>query len=167
MALRFEYPELNARNVALGAVFAAGVTVATMMISIPVGVGYLNFGEIVIYIAAFLFGGTVGGLAGGVGAAAADVLLGWAMYAPITLIVKGLEGFVVGSLSKESSKSKLIAVALGAPFMIVGYFFARVYFEGFPAAILQELPIDLIQAAVGAAVALPLSQALKSYLERS
>ena len=160
-------PELSARNVALGAVFAAGVAVATILVSIPVGVGYLNFGEIVIYTAAFLFGGTVGGLSGGVGAAVADIILGWAFYAPVTFIVKGLEGFVIGQLSGESTKSKLFAVAVGAPFMIAGYFFARVYFEGFPAAVFQELPIDLVQASVGAAVALPLSKALEAYMGRN
>ncbi len=158
--------ELDARNVALGAVFAAGVAIATIMVSIPLGIGYLNFGEIVIYTAAFLFGGTVGGLSGGIGAAAADVILGWAFYAPVTLIVKGLEGFVVGRFSGKSWKGKLFGVAAGAPFMILGYFFARAYFEGFPAAVLQELPIDLIQAAVGAAVAIPLSRALEPYLGR-
>ncbi len=153
---------LDARTVALAAVFAAAVTVATMMISIPVGLGYLNFGEIVIYTAAFLFGGLVGGLSGGIGAAAADIILGWAFYAPITLVVKGLEGFMVGRLSGKSVKSKLVAVGIGAPIMIIGYTIARAFFEGIPAAILQELPIDVIQAAVGLAVALPLAKALRS-----
>lgn len=145
----------------MSAVFAAAVAVATMAISIPVGLGYLNFGEVVIYTAAFLFGGIVGGLAGGIGAAAADVILGFAMYAPITFVAKGIEGYVVGRLAGASTRSKLVAVAAGAPFMITAYVLARVYFEGIPAAILQELPIDVIQAVVGAAIALPISQALQ------
>lgn len=152
---------LNASIVAMSAVFAAAVAVATMAISIPVGLGYLNFGEVVIYTAAFLFGGIVGGLAGGIGAAAADVILGFAMYAPITFVAKGIEGYVVGRLAGTSTRSKLVAVAAGAPFMIAAYVLARAYFEGIPAAIFQELPIDIIQAVVGAAIALPISQALQ------
>mgnify|MGYP006293576205 CR=1 FL=1 len=153
---------MDAKTVALSSVFATGVAIATLAVSIPVGLGYLNFGEIVIYTAAFLFGEIVGGIAGGVGAAAADLILGFAMYSPITLVVKGLEGYDVGRVSGRSTKSKLLAVGLGAPIMIIGYTLARAYFEGIPAAIFQELPIDILQATVGLAVALPLSRELKS-----
>ncbi len=156
-----EKPLLDAKTVALSAVFAAGVAIATIAVSIPIGLGYLNFGEIVIFTAAFLFGSIVGGLSGGIGAAAADVILGWAFYAPITLVVKGLEGFVVGKVSGESTKSKVIAVGAGAPIMIAGYTIARAYFEGWPAALFQELPIDIIQAGVGAAIGLPLAEILQ------
>jgi len=155
---------LDARTVALSAVFAAGVAVATMAIAIPFGQGYLNFGEIVIFTAAFLFGGIVGGLAGGVGAAAADIILGWGFYAPITLVVKGLEGFVVGEVSGESVKSKLIGVGVGAPIMIFGYTLARAYFEGVPAALFIELPINVVQAGVGAAIGLPLAEVLQEFV---
>ncbi|MFW6265337.1 MAG: ECF transporter S component [Halanaeroarchaeum sp.] len=157
-------PRLDAATVAMSAVVAAAVAVATMAVSIPVGIGYLNFGEIVIYTGAFLFGRLVGALAGGIGAAAADVVLGYAMYAPITLVAKGTEGFVVGHVAGASTRSKVIAVAAGAPFMIVAYVLARAYFEGIPAAIFQELPVDILQAVVGLIVALPLSQALQSRL---
>lgn len=157
-------PRLDATVVAMSAVVAAAVAVATMAVSIPIGIGYLNFGEIVIYTAAFLFGGIVGGLGGGIGAAAADVILGYAMYGPITLVAKGLEGYVVGRLSGTSTRSKVVAVAVGAPIMIVSYVLARAYFEGVPAALLSELPSDILQAAVGLLVALPLSRALESRL---
>lgn len=151
-------------TVAMAAVFAAATAVGTMFVSIPVGIGFLNFGEIVIYTAAFLFGGVVGGLAGGVGAAAADVMLGYAVFAPITFVVKGLEGFVVGTVAGESARSKALAVLVGAPFMIVGYFLAVAYFEGVPAAVANELPIDILQAVVGYAIATPITAALQDRL---
>lgn len=152
--------------IAMSAVFAAATWVGTMFVSIPVGPGFFNVGEIVIYTAAFLFGGVVGGLAGGIGAAAADVTLGFAIWAPITFVVKGLEGFVVGQLAGASFRSKVIAVALGAPFMIVGYFVAAYFLVGGPYAIFNELPMDVLQAAVGFAVAYPLSTILEDRLPR-
>lgn len=156
--------QLDATVVALSAVTGAAVAVATMFVSIPVGLGYLNFGEVVIYTAAFLFGGVVGGLGGGIGAAVADVILGFAFYAPVTLVAKGLEGYVVGRLAGSSVKRQALAVAIGAPFMIVAYVAARAYLEGIPAALFQELPIDILQAVVGFAVAVPLSRALRTRL---
>ena len=152
--------------VAMSAVFAAATAIATMFVAIPVGIGFLNFGEIVIYTAAFLFGGLVGGIAGGVGAAAADVVLGFTVWAPVTFLGKGLEGFVVGQLSGESPRSKAVAVAAGAPFMIVGYFLWAAYLEGLPYAVASELPIDVVQAVVGLLIALPLSHALQDRLPR-
>lgn len=154
--------QLDARNVALSAVFAAAVAVGTLAVSIPVGIGYLNFGEVLIYTAAFLFGPIVGALAGGIGAAAADVYLGFTVFAPVTFLVKGAEGAIVGSLSGASTRSKVIAVAAGAPVMIVGYVVVVAYFEGLPVALASELPIDILQAVVGFAVALPLSKAVES-----
>jgi len=58
--------------------------------------GYFNFGEIGVYVSAILFGPIVGAFAGGLGSAMADIILGYFWYAPGTLIIKGLEGFVVG-----------------------------------------------------------------------
>ena len=80
--------------------------------------------------------------------------------------MKGLEGFVVGQLAGPSPASKAIAVALGAPFMIVGYFVAAYVLVGAPYAIFNELPMDVLQAAVGFAVAYPLSAALEDRLPR-
>lgn len=166
--LDVEFDQLRDPSVvALSAVFAAATMVGTYFVQIPFGPGYFNFGEIVIYTAAFLFGGIVGGLAGGIGAAAADVATGaFAFFAPFTLVIKGLEGFVVGQLAGESTKSKVIAVAVGAPIMIGGYVLTVAYFYGVPAALGSELPMDIIQAAVGFAIALPLSQALQDRIPR-
>jgi uncharacterized membrane protein len=154
--------QLDARNVALSAVFAAAVAVGTLAVSIPVGIGYLNFGEVLIYTAAFLFGPVVGAIAGGVGAAAADVYLGFTMWAPITFVLKGIEGAIVGYLSGESTRSKVVAVVAGAPVMIVGYVAVVAYLEGIPVAVASELPIDVLQAVAGLVIAVPLTTAVES-----
>ncbi|MDZ7849584.1 MAG: ECF transporter S component [Halodesulfurarchaeum sp.] len=153
--------DLDASTVAFSAVIGAAVAVATLFTRIPVGIGYLNFGEVFIYTGAFLFGGTVGGLAGGIGAAAADVISGYVFFAPVTLVAKGIEGYVVGEVAGDSLRSKAIAVALGAPFMIVAYVLAVAYLEGLPLALAKELPVDILQAVVGFAIAVPLSKLLE------
>lgn len=153
--------------IAMTAVFAAATFIGTRSITVPVGPGVFNVGEIVIYTAAFLFGGVVAGLAGGIGAAAFDVSTGaFAFFAPFTLVFKGLEGYIVGQLAGETVRSKVIAVLAGAPVMIIGYTVTVAYFYGIPAAIGGELPIDILQAAIGLAVALPVSQALQDRLPR-
>lgn len=156
---------LDATVVALSAVSGAAVTVATVVLPIPIGgFGFFNLGEVVIYTVAFLFGGVVGGLAGGIGAAIGDVYLQFYFWAPVTLVAKGIEGYVVGRLAGESRRRKAFAVAVGAPFMIGAYVLVTAYVEGIPSALAKELPADIIQAVVGLAIAIPLSEALRSRL---
>ena len=93
---------LTTTQLALTPIFTALVTVATMVftISVPATSGYFNVGETVIYITAILFGPYVGAIAGGVGAAISDLILA-PVFAPATLIIKALEGAIVGFLSRR------------------------------------------------------------------
>ena len=108
-----------AKRVALGAVLAAAVTIATMLhIPLPGLRIHFNLGEGVIYTIAILLGGRYGGLCGGIGAALADILLGYPLWAPLTLVIKGTEGYVTGKLAP---KGRIIAMAAGAAIMIAGH----------------------------------------------
>lgn len=72
------------------ALFTALITVATMVIQIPVGKGYLHFGDSVIYLAACILPAPCALFAASVGAALADLFTGYAVYAPATFIIKAL-----------------------------------------------------------------------------
>jgi uncharacterized membrane protein len=114
-------------QLAIAAVFAALTCVTTLVLTlgVPATGGYFNVGEIVIYIAALLFGPRVGAFAGGVGASISDMIVA-AQFAPGTLIVKGCEGAIVGLLNRtfrKTSKShwRMLTVFLG---VIVGMLLA-------------------------------------------
>ncbi len=97
--------------IALTAIFTALTTVATVVlyIALPAG-GYFNLSEAVIYLSALLLGpiklrGTrfplgalLAGFTGSIGAMFGDVLLAYVHYVPATLIIKFVEGFLVGCL---------------------------------------------------------------------
>ena len=93
-------------KIAVTAIFTALVCIATMMISVyvPGTKGFFNVGESMVFLSALLFGPAVGAFAGGVGSMLADLLLGYPIYAPATLIIKACEGAVVGTLVKRSPK---------------------------------------------------------------
>jgi len=96
------------------AIFTALVLVATIAIQlyIPATGGYFNLGESMIYVAAILGGPVVAAVAGGVGAALADVLSAYTVFAPGTLVIKAAEGFVVGYLYAKLRKYRNIAFPL-------------------------------------------------------
>jgi len=101
------------------AIFAVLVFLVTSGFSlyIPQTRGFFNIGEAAVYVAALLGGPYIGSFAGGFGSMLADIFLGYYIYAPATLVIKGLEGFIVGYLSrrgfsKPTSRSKALGLAL-------------------------------------------------------
>lgn len=149
--------------VALYALTAAAVMTLTLVIRVPIPAtgGYLNFGDVAIFLFALLFGGKVGAFAGGFGSALAD-LVGYPVYAPFTLLIKGAEGFLAGYLAaKRSLWRDLLAWAVGATAMVLGYFTVESVFFGGVAAALVEVPSNLLQVFSGAVVGIPLAQALR------
>lgn len=84
-------------------IFTVLVYTATIVLQIyqPTTGGYFNVGESMIYTAAMISSPLVAGIAGGVGAALADLSTGYAIFAPGTLIIKFIEGYVAGLLVKK------------------------------------------------------------------
>ena len=152
-------------KIALAAVFAALVCIATIIFVIPIPAthGYFNLGETVIYAATLLFGPFVGGFAGGVGAGLADIISGYSQFAPGTFVIKSLEGLIVGFLNrkmmhvtKKPSIAAVVAIVVGGLEMVAGYFIYEVgvlNYVSFDA--LGEVPFNIVQMVVGLVVAVP------------
>ncbi|HIH72595.1 MAG TPA: ECF transporter S component [Thermococcaceae archaeon] len=139
-------------GVALSGIMAALVAVVTMIIQVPTPLtkGYINVGDSMVMLVAVLFGPTIGAFAGGFGSAMADLITGYAHWAPFTLVIKGVEGFVVGYLTskKDDFTTILLATILGGALMVLGYFSVEVYFYGWGGAI-AEVPGNTLQAVTG------------------
>lgn len=154
---------LSNRELITSGIFAAAVCAATLVIRIPVPAtsGYINLGDSLVFVSALLFGARIGGISGGVGSAMADLIGGYGQWAPFTLIIKGIEGAVVGHFSRKNSVIRsIIAVLIGGCIMISGYFVAGTFLAGLPNA-LVELPGNLFQAGSGLLIAVPLAKAIK------
>ncbi|MDQ7849704.1 MAG: ECF transporter S component [Armatimonadota bacterium] len=155
---------MKSRDLAAAAIFVALTFVVTRytVIPIPATKGYFNLGEVVIYIAALAFGPLVGLLAGGVGSALAD-LAAAPQFAPFTLVIKGIEGYLVGRLAGPTTPLRLRATVLGGAWMVAGYFAAETLFARFlgiaptpataVAAALTEVPFNIVQVTAGVVVA--------------
>jgi uncharacterized membrane protein len=133
-------------------VLLAGATAAlTIVVRVPIpGTGgYLNFGDIAVVFCGLFLGRKYGAVARDVGSALADVIGGFFVFAPITLVAKGLEGFLAGWLGH--TRLRLVLLPLASLTMVAVYFLAELFLPGMglgPA--LSELPFNLIQAFVGA-----------------
>ncbi|HOM95420.1 MAG: ECF transporter S component [Candidatus Methanofastidiosa archaeon] len=157
-------------NIGIVAVFSALAFVATRFIQIPIlqTGGYLNFGEAIIYIAAIFFGPFVGGLVGAIGPALADITSPYAAFAPFTLLIKGIEGFIVGKISSTNQKNmnKLLGILIGGSVMIIGYYAVEIFVFLIPTPIaLIEVPFNILQVIVGGTIAMIATKTLKNSIE--
>ncbi|MBM7556631.1 ECF transporter S component [Halanaerobacter jeridensis] len=156
------------KKLALRGLMIALVTVATYLIRIPIPAtsGYINAGDSMIFLASIVFGPQVGLIAGGLGSALADLLAGYAQYAPITLVVKGLEGWVVGKIALQTAKraelniKDIVAILVGGAVMVIGYYCGEaILFKSLVAPAAEIVP-NIGQAIGSAVIALPLIYAI-------
>jgi len=157
------------KKLALGGLLIALVTVSTMAIKIPMVAtsGYIHAGDSMIYLAGVLFGPQFGLLAAGLGSALADLLSGYSHWALPTLIIKGLEGYIIGKIAigignRNSSLEirDIIAVLVGGAWMVVGYLIAGAIITKSWTAALSSITGNIGQAIGGTVIALPLIYAI-------
>lgn len=153
------------RMMVMTALFIALGYVATSLLVIPMpGGGYLNLGDTIVLLGAYLLGPVYGAVAGGFGPALADLLMGYGIYVPATLVIKALMG-VTAALLYRALRKKVWALALcgvaAEAIMVAGYYFFESFLAGNLAAGLAGLPGNLLQAIFGLAASTLLAGALK------
>ena len=131
------------------------VATTVLMVPSPTG-GYMNLGDTVVLLGAYLLGPVYGAVAGGVGPALADLLGGYGIYVPATLVIKALMGVTAALLYRALQKKDWALLVCGVAaeaIMVVGY----CLFDGF----LAGIPSNLMQAAFGLAASTLLALVLK------
>ena len=170
--LNREAGRASARLLALTGLFAALGCVGTMVLQVPSPTGgYMNLGDAVVILGAWLLGPVYGAVAGGVGPAMADLLSGYAIYVPATLAIKAVMALTAAGLYRGLKQKGLLLCALAAEVpMVLGYWL----FDGLLAsasgggalglcltASAAGIPSNLAQAAFGAAASTLLALALR------
>ncbi|TFG73785.1 MAG: ECF transporter S component [Anaerolineales bacterium] len=154
---------INIRSITLIALMAAMVFVLTVIPRFPVPAtgGYIHLGDAGVIFAACAFGPGVAMAAGGLGTALAD-LMGYPQWAIFSLLVHGLQGFIVGLVLRR--KLNAVNLILSAVFSILivtgGYFISGVILEGAAVAAIEILP-NTLQALSGSLVGIPLYLAVR------
>jgi uncharacterized membrane protein len=155
---------LSPAMIALVAVLIALTTVFTLLIRVPTPArGYVNLSDVAVTFASLIFGPWVGMVAGGVGTALADLLGGFAPFAPLSLVAHGLEGFLIGliALKRRSVGWMIVAWLIGSLAMVAVYLVGEgIFYTGWPLA-LAEVPMNAFQALVGGLIGIPLALAVR------
>ena len=158
------------------------ILVSTVLFRIPVPMtqGYVHLGDAMIFIGIAVLGRHYGTVAAALGSAMADVLGGFAFWAPWTLVIKLAMAYLTGTLllrhgngsgagkhngnaSANSGKmQEILAMAAGGSVMCLGYLIAERVMYGTWAAALLGVPWNIGQAAVGIVVSMIVTSHLTS-----
>lgn len=139
------------------------VASSVLMIPLPAG-GYVNPGDAVVLLGAYLLKPAYGAVAAGLGPALADFLGGYGIYVPATLIIKSLMGLTAAVLYRVLGKRSWSLVVCGIAaetIMVVGYCLYDGFLAGTMAAGLAGVPGNMVQAVFGITVSTMLTLALR------
>lgn len=128
-------------KIIMGGLFAALVFIGTL-ISVPMpSYGYINIGDCFVLLSGIALG-PVGFIASGVGAALADLALGYAIYAPATFFIKFLVSLVIYFVcpkKKFKAWCFLVGALAAEAAMVAGYFLYETLLYGIGGAVLGVL----------------------------
>ena len=156
------------RTVIMAALMAALTCVGTMIIRIPTPtMGYIHPGDGFVLLSGLLLGPVWGALAAGIGSALTDLIGGYFIYVPATLIIKALTALtgwaLFTAIKKVTGEGKLIPALIisgivGELVMVAGYFLYEIFLladGSLAAGILASaagIPANLIQGVFGVVI---------------
>lgn len=144
------------KTLVYSALFAALCCVTTLVPHIPTPLGgYIHAGDALVILSAFALGPLWGALAAGLGSALADIVVGSAIYAPGTLVIKAVMALVAGLILKGRVFKKEGANALTAGFaaeilMVCGYFAYEYWALGYGPGVIANVPMNAVQGVFSA-----------------
>ena len=146
--------------------FIAIVFLGVFIIKFPGPFGYVHIGDSMIFLAVLMLGTKQGAAAGGLGAAVADIVSGYTIWALPTLICKALMSFVMGTMIKQHAfglKGRVLwiaaAVCGGLTQGIAYVIFWYILFGS--AAAVAAVPGLAFQTVSGIIIAFTISEALQ------
>ncbi|MCR5302542.1 MAG: ECF transporter S component [Lachnospiraceae bacterium] len=143
--------------VVAASMLAAMTAIATMIIKVPTpGTnGYVNIGDTVVLLSAWLLGNPYGAAAAAVGSALADFLSGYPAYVPGTAVIKFAMAFTAAVIFRVSSDrnlpdaaARIIGGIIAEIIMVFGYFLYESTLLGYGLAAAASIMSNAMQGIV-------------------
>ncbi|WP_290780623.1 ECF transporter S component [Exiguobacterium sp. UBA5002] len=165
------YSSTRTRQLVITAMSIALVLVATLFINIKLPIassgGLVHMGTAMLFLIAILFGPRTALIAGAIGMGLFDLISGWTLWAPFTIVARGLQGYIVGRIAWSSRYKgdnpglNIFAMIVSAPVMLAVYYVCEGILYSNWVAPVASIPGNITQNVVGILVAIPVGIALK------
>ena len=148
----------------MSGIFSALVFVITAYLHIPTYNGYVHCGDGIIFIAACILPMPYSIIIGVLGAMLADLLTGFAIWAPGSMIIKGLLALLFTCKSnKILTKRNLVMLLPAALISAAGYYLYEALITGSFIASLSGIPGSIIQAVASSILFIVAGLAMDKY----
>ena len=110
-------------------------------------------------------------IAGAFGMGLFDLLSEWAIWAPFTFVVRGVMGYIIGSIAwsgnkkGESIKTNIFAIIISGVWMIFGYYVTEMILYGNHAKAMLSIPGNITQIVIGLVIGVPIAKILTKYIK--
>lgn len=149
------------------ALITAIVLLSTLIFKIPIGVGYIHLGDAIVFLGVIILPRKHACFAGAIGAGLADIVGGFAAWAPwtfaIKLIVVLILGFFLDRVKADDRRLARVPLKEGLGYFLAtivgtsGYYLAEGIMYGNWIAPIAGIPFNLLQMIVGAVIAVFIS----------
>lgn len=153
------------------AMLIALIFIATLFLNLKLPIaangGLVHLGTAMLFIASILFGPKKGAIAGAVGMGLFDLISGWTLWAPFTIVARGLQGYIVGKIAWSNGRNgssiafNLLAIIISVPVMLAVYYICERVLYGSWVLPLASIPGNIVQNVVGIIIAIPVCIMLK------
>ena len=135
---------ITALAIALTYVFTAFINIRLPLVA---NGGLIHLGNVPLFIFAIIYGKKTGAIAGGIGMGLFDLLSGWTAWAPFTLVIVGLMGYVVGAITekKRGYRWTVVAMLVALVIKIGGYYIAEGFIYGNWLVPVSSIPGNIVQ----------------------
>ena len=147
------------------------VFIATRFINIRLPLassgGLVHLGNAMLFIAAIVFGKEKGAIAGAFGMGLFDLLSEWVIWAPFTFVIRGIMGYIIGSIAWSNGKNgnsvsaNIIAIIISGIWMIFGYYVTEIILYSNHAKAILSIPGNITQVLIGIIIGVPIAKVLK------
>ena len=157
---------MEAKKIVLTAIMICFIIITTMFFKIPIPFanGYVHLGDAMVFLSVLILGTKQGALAAAIGSALGDVMGGFAIWAPWTLVIKGVMALILGAFIlkmtgngrelklRRASAIQAIGMLFAGLWMTFGYFVAESIMYSWVIALIG-IPWNIGQFALGMAIA--------------
>jgi uncharacterized membrane protein len=153
------------------ALFTALVFLGVFIFKFPILFGYIHLGDSMIFLAVLMIGGKRAAFAGGVGAALADLVSGYAIWIVPTLICKALLALCMGLIIEKQifrlvgKPAWFVGGTIGGIIQSIGYMLASYILYG-KSAVIVAIPSLAFQTSAGIVIAFIIAAALQRTMLR-
>lgn len=154
--------------ICIAAMLAALIFAATFLIKLPLPIGYVHIGDGIVFLTSALLPAPYAMLAAVIGVSLADLCSGYAVYIPVTALIRALTVLCFSRKKALLSARNILALCFSILICAVGYWaFEAIQIYGSAVAALAGVPFNLAQSAVGAVIYITVSKASGKWLGKA